>query len=103
MDGINFFEPLPPLTDEEAARGLPIALVCNFAHILGMENREQLEIYIFRSEQAAKGKMPPDDYHRLCRRRLETFKRKAQAIRDLIGTNPIFHWDGDVPRPNSPK
>lgn len=98
MDDIDSLQPLPPRSDEEACRGLPVKLVAIFAHILGIVNREQAEIKIMRGERAVRGEISADEFARLTREHYERLIHKAEAILDIIGTKPILRWHGDTPR-----
>ena len=73
MDDIDSLQPLPPRSDEEACRGLPVKLVAIFAHILGIVNREQAEIKIMRGERAVRGEISADEFARLTRESVTCF------------------------------
>ncbi len=94
-------EPLPT-SDEAVVTGLLFSVAADLARVLGMETTERLEVFIYRADRADKGELSSEEYLRICRARLEGFKRKSTAIRELIGDTPIFLWNGDEPRPNPP-
>lgn len=72
-------------------------LTTMLGHIVLGLSLEQIEIGLLRDESLREGRLPVDEWLKLCDRELAKLQDRAKTLIAKYGSGQIVHWRGDEP------